>query len=368
MNPLSRLRELAALSTASVKEFGILTKNEAAYDKDGTFTGIENHYNGPGIAEAAGGAALVGAGLGAGHVGVMKKYGAETLRREKGRFITPKEVKVPVGQAYKKAGSDVLAKIRSLAGKRFSSKDRLKELAGKVPRLTLAIQRQGILTRGEAESVPRSHRYGIDYGPEAVNHYGGNKKLITDAIKNRHRILPEIRRRSAMLSAHDRLKDLAEKSVALKSFDQKVDENGHPILDTAVGAGLGAGAVLGHQAIMRKYGQNGGGIGAAYGAAANDFKGGFQRAFNPPSTSDGSGSVATASTNSPLSHDGAKFAGVAPSVDAAHGVGGTAKVVEDSGEALNALKKASPLAKTGAAVGTVGSKIRGLLSGLRKVV
>lgn len=287
MNRLSRLRQLAALSTASAKEFGILTKNEPSYDKDGHFTGIENHYNGPGIAEAAGGAALVGAGLGAGHVGIMKKYGTDKVNREKGRFITPKQVKVPVAQAYKKAGSDVLAKIRSLAGKRFSAQDRLKELA--------------------------------------------------------------------------------EKSGALKSFDQKVDKDGHPILDTAVGAGLGAGAVLGHQAIRRNYGQGGAGIGAAYGAAAKDAKAGFQNAFNPPSTSEGSGMVATAATNSPLSHDGAKFSGTAPSVDAAPGVGGTAKVVEDSEEALKAMKPGVAY-RAGAAAGGIGSKIRGLLSGLRKVV
>jgi hypothetical protein len=284
MNALSRLRELSAKTTSTVKEFGLLTKNEASYDKDGHFTGIENHYNGPGIAEAAGGAALAGAGLGAAHVGVMKKYGTETLRREKGRFIKPKQVSVPVGQAYKKAGSDVIAKIRSLAGKRFSAADRLKELA--------------------------------------------------------------------------------EKSSTLKSFDQKVDENGHPILDAAAGAGLGAGAVLGHQAVMRKYGAGAGGVGQAYGAAINDFKGGFSKGFNPPSTSAGSGSVATAATNSPLSHDSARVGGVAPSVDAAHGLGGTAKVVEAGDD----LKKASPLYRAGAAAGGLGSKIRGLLSGLRKVV
>lgn len=243
------------------KEFGLLTKNEAAYDKDGHFTRVENHYNGPGIAEAAGGAALVGAGLGAGHVGIMKKYGTEKVNREKGRFISPKEVKVPVAQAYKKAGSDVLAKIRSLAGKRFSAKDRLKELA--------------------------------------------------------------------------------EKSASMKSFDQKVDENGHPILDAAVGAGLGTGAVLGHQAVMRKYDPGASGLAGAkqaYGAAANDFKGGFTSGFNPPSTSAGSGSVATAATNSPLAADAAKFGGAA---------------------------KASVLSRAGSKVGGFGAAIRGFLSRMR---
>jgi hypothetical protein len=263
------------------KEFGLLTKNEPAYDKDGHFTGVENHYNGPGIAEAAGGAAVLGAGLGAGHVGVMKKYGTETLRREKGRFISPREVKVPVGQAYKKAGSDVLAKIRSLAGKRFSAKDRLKELA--------------------------------------------------------------------------------DASVALKSFDQKVDENGHPILDAAASAGLGVGAALGHGAVMRKYGSGKVGLNGmkqAYGAAANDFKGGFSKGFNPPSTSAGSGSVATAATNSPLPY----IKGRAPAPE-------PWQAWRDREEAAAALKKASPLyragARAGSKAGRLGAVIRGFLSRMR---
>lgn len=668
MTPLSRLRELSARST-QIKELGLLTKNTPAYDKDGTFTGVENHYNGPGIAEAAGGAALVGAGLGAGHVGIMKKYGTETVRREKGRFIKPKEVKRSVAGAYKAAGADALGalkrvvgkrfsakffsgdsnlfvnlpedwmrsgkmiyshpedsrgklvkfkkpvrvpsgevfeskyfpnsnstseepldyspsrirrakaataiigaagagyvagkhgtaiagKIGHLVSKRFSAKDRLRELAagpvahavfgtanvgaynapwgkkteaykdgylhdskymlggaalggaagagigalvgkkwgrgpsallggaggmaigqpigfikairdprakeirdrhlsakefargdraipamkailkaskeaplhlngvegaavpalrgnvhqvrralnrfwgesasakeaalhmkgvrswaageirgertlpkdlrawapapsykvkgttlsakdrlkefGKLPRLTLAIQRQGILTRGEAVSVPQSYRYGIDYGPEAVNHYGGNKKLIEDAIKNRAKIRSEIKSRVSMLSAKDRLRELAASSTFLKSFDEKLDENGHPIRDAAVGAGLGAGAVLGHQAVMKKYGQDGAGIGQAYGAAANDFKGGFTSSFNPPSTSAGSGSVATAATNSPLSADAAKLGGVA-----------------------KAGEEASVLSRAGSKVGALGAAIRGFLSRMR---
>lgn len=445
MTPLSRLRELSARST-QIKELGLLTKNTPAYDKDGTFTGVENHYNGPGIAEAAGGAALVGAGLGAGHVGIMKKYGTETVRREKGRFIKPKEVKRSVAGAYKAAGADALGALKRVVGKRFSAKefargdraipamkailkaskeaplhlngvegaavaalrgnvhqvrralnrfwgesasakeaalhmkgvrswaageirgertlpkdlrawapapsykviettlsakDRLKEF-GKLPRLTLAIQRQGILTRGEAVSVPQSYRYGIDYGPEAVNHYGGNKKLIEDAIKNRAKIRSEIKSRVSMLSAKDRLRELAASSTFLKSFDEKLDENGHPIRDAAVGAGLGAGAVLGHQAVMKKYGQDGAGIGQAYGAAANDFKGGFTSSFNPPSTSAGSGSVATAATNSPLSADAAKLGGVA-----------------------KAGEEASVLSRAGSKVGALGAAIRGFLSRMR---
>ena len=146
-------------------------------------------------------------------------------------------------------------------------------------------------------------------------------------------------------SAKDRLKELADASVALKSFDQKVDENGHPILDAAASAGLGVGAALGHGAVMRKYGSGKVGLNGmkqAYGAAANDFKGGFSKGFNPPSTSAGAGSVATAATNSPLSADGAKL-------------GGAAKAGEE----------ASVLTRAGSKAGRLGAVIRGFLSRMR---
>lgn len=159
------------------------------------------------------------------------------------------------------------------------------------------------------------------------------------------------------LSAKDRLKELADKSVSLKSFDQKVDENGHPILDAAAGAGLGAGAVLGHQAVMKKYAPGASGLAGAkqaYGAAANDFKGGFSKGFNPPSTSAGSGSVATAATNSPLPY----IKGRAPAPE-------PWQAWRDREEAAAALKKASPLYRAGARAGGLGAVIRGFLSRMR---
>lgn len=47
---------------------------------------------------------------------------------------------------------------------------------------------QGILTEGEARSAIRAHRQhdGRLGGAEAVVHYGGATKLITDAFRNRH--------------------------------------------------------------------------------------------------------------------------------------------------------------------------------------
>jgi hypothetical protein len=468
------------------KEFGFLTKNEAAYDKDGHFTGVENHYNGPGIAEAAGGAALVGAGLGAGHVGVMRKYGTKSVRRT-ADFLEPRKVAVPVGQAYKKAGSDVLAKIRALAGKRFSAEDRLKELAaGPVAHAILGTANVGaynapwgkkakaykdgyihdtkyilgggaiggsagagigalvgkkgaraipVLVGGlggalagetagyikgirhpKAKEIRDRHLSAKDRLKELAGGWamkdgdkntiykepgvkghlkrhaglyistplalpslgiapligagidqmraGGNiLKTHIDSVNPLVPKLPKHARARAShqiydgrdgtmayvpLSARLRLKELAEKSASMKSFDQKVDENGHPILDAAAGAGLGAGAVLGHQAVMNKYAPGASGLAGAkqgYGAAANDFKGGFSQGFNPPSTSAGSGSVATAATNSPLSHDGAKFAG--------------------AGEAAADLKKASPLYRAGSRAGGLGAAIRGFLSRMR---
>lgn len=374
MTPLSRLRELSARST-QIKELGLLTKNEAAYDKDGHFTGVENHYNGPGIAEAAGGAALVGAGLGAGHVGLMKKYGTQTLRREKGRFISPKQVQVPVGQAYRKAGGDVLAKIRSLAGKRFSAEDRLKELARgdyAIPAMKsiLKASKEAPLhlngvegaavpaLRGNVHQVRRAlNRFWGENSTakEAALHTKGIRSWAAGEIRGERSLpkdlrawapAPSYRVKGNTLSAKDRLKELAAASSALKSFDDKVDENGHPIMGAAVGAGLGAGASLGHQAVMRKYapGASGfAGIKQGYGAAANDFKGGFSKGFNPPSTSAGAGSVATAATNSPLSADGANLGG------------GAAKVGEE----------ASVLTRAGSKAGRLGAVIRGFLSRLR---
>ena len=357
------------------KEFGLLTKNEAAYDKDGHFTGVENHYNGPGITEAAGGAALVGAGLGAGHVGLMRKYGTETLRREKGRFISPKQVQVPVGQAYRKAGSDVLAKIRSLAGKRFSAEDRLKELAGgwamkdgdkntiyKEPGVKGHLKRHaGVYISAPLALPSMGIAPLIGAGVDQMRAEGNILKTHKDSVNPLVAKLPKHAKARAShqiydgrdgtkayvpLSAKDRLRELAASSTSLKSFDDRRDENGHPIRDAAVGAGLGAGAVMGHRAVMNRYGNGATGLAGAkqaYGAASNDFKGGFTRGYNPPSTSAGAGSVATAATNSPLSADGAKLGG------------GAAKAGEE----------ASVLTRAGSKAGRLGAVIRGFLSRMR---
>jgi hypothetical protein len=58
--------------------------------------------------------------------------------------------------------------------------------AEQYPRFTGAMQRQGILSRGEASSAVSRLKAGQeDYG-EAVLHYGGVKKLARDAFRNRN--------------------------------------------------------------------------------------------------------------------------------------------------------------------------------------
>ena len=437
MTSLYRLRELSARST-QIKELGLLTKNEPAFDKDGTFTGVENHYNGPGIAEAAGGAALAGAGLGAGHVGIMKKYGPQKPRREKGSFywakggrigikpgrlLNPEELNRTTVGAYKAAGSDALAAIKRLAGKRFSAKDRLKELAaGPVAHAVFGTANVGAYnapwgkkSKAYKDGYLHDAKYVLGGGtiggsagagigalvgkkgaraiPVLVGGLGGALAGETAGyIKGiRHPKAKEIRDRH--LSSKDRLRELAAVSTSLKAFDEKLDENGHPIRDTAIGAGLGVGAAAGlraaHNNIMSNYGTASDGartsaanayanfgrnkaaeyakatgmspqaaaaaeartaqgwskIGSVVdgaGAAASDFKGGFNSSFNPPSTSAGSGSVATAATNSPLSADAAKL-------------GGAAKAGEE----------ASVLSRAGSKVGGLGAAIRGFLSRMR---
>lgn len=56
----------------------------------------------------------------------------------------------------------------------------------KMPRLVSALQRQCNLSAYEARSLIRAHRVGLNYSGEAVNHYGGVKICLYDAIKRRH--------------------------------------------------------------------------------------------------------------------------------------------------------------------------------------
>lgn len=55
-----------------------------------------------------------------------------------------------------------------------------------LPRLSAAMQRQGILSEGEAQSAIRGLKSGdTGGGGEAVWHYGGAQKLASDAYRNR---------------------------------------------------------------------------------------------------------------------------------------------------------------------------------------
>lgn len=56
----------------------------------------------------------------------------------------------------------------------------------KYPLLVRAMQWTAILNRSEAACAIRDHKRGEVYGGEAVNHFGGNLKVIEQAIKNRH--------------------------------------------------------------------------------------------------------------------------------------------------------------------------------------
>lgn len=53
-------------------------------------------------------------------------------------------------------------------------------------RLIKAMCRAACLSPFEARAVIRMHRLGYDYSCEAANHYGGNKRVIQDAIRMRH--------------------------------------------------------------------------------------------------------------------------------------------------------------------------------------
>jgi hypothetical protein len=56
-----------------------------------------------------------------------------------------------------------------------------------LPRLSAAMQRQGILSVTEAQSAIRGLKAGdLGGGGEAVWHYGGAQKLATDAFRNRN--------------------------------------------------------------------------------------------------------------------------------------------------------------------------------------
>lgn len=56
-----------------------------------------------------------------------------------------------------------------------------------LPRLSAAMQRQGILSVGEAQSAIRGLKQGdTGGGGEAVWHYGGAQKLAADAFRNRN--------------------------------------------------------------------------------------------------------------------------------------------------------------------------------------
>lgn len=56
----------------------------------------------------------------------------------------------------------------------------------RMPRLVRALQSQCNLSGQEARSVIRLHRIGQNYGGEAINHYGGVKVCLGDAISRRN--------------------------------------------------------------------------------------------------------------------------------------------------------------------------------------
>jgi len=54
------------------------------------------------------------------------------------------------------------------------------------PRLINALTRQGILSRSEAQACIEAFKAGRNYSSEAVNHYGGVKRMMRDAIHYRN--------------------------------------------------------------------------------------------------------------------------------------------------------------------------------------
>lgn len=54
------------------------------------------------------------------------------------------------------------------------------------PLLIKAMCWVAILTESEAISAIQSHKLGDDYACEAVHHYGGVRKVLTQAWKHRH--------------------------------------------------------------------------------------------------------------------------------------------------------------------------------------
>jgi hypothetical protein len=60
------------------------------------------------------------------------------------------------------------------------------EAASRYPRLTAAMQRQGIVSRGEAGGAIASLKAGKPAYGEAVTHYGGAPRLARDAFRNRN--------------------------------------------------------------------------------------------------------------------------------------------------------------------------------------
>lgn len=54
------------------------------------------------------------------------------------------------------------------------------------PRIAAAVKWAGILSTGETECALRDFRAGDNWSGEAVNHFGGTKKLIQVAFACRH--------------------------------------------------------------------------------------------------------------------------------------------------------------------------------------
>lgn len=61
------------------------------------------------------------------------------------------------------------------------------DIAVRYPRLIHALQFVACLSDGEAISCIRDYQRGDAYSGEAVNHYGGTKKVISDAARARVR-------------------------------------------------------------------------------------------------------------------------------------------------------------------------------------
>lgn len=58
-------------------------------------------------------------------------------------------------------------------------------MAHPTPRLLRLVKWVGILSDGEAEACVRDYREGRVYSGEAVNHFGGTRRLIERAVKFR---------------------------------------------------------------------------------------------------------------------------------------------------------------------------------------